>query len=123
MPPAVTTNFKVEAVFLKVAALSKNMEQRLTSSCFLGHVSDAELRVGGFHLPPLLVGEPEEAGERTLRRVRVLRPLLLALAGRARAHLLVLGSQHCKRQIFLSQPACFNRQAMLFRWIGKEFTI
>ncbi len=80
----------------------------MTSSGFLGHVSDAELRVGGLHLPPLLVGEPEEAGERTLRRVRVLRPLLLALARRARAHLLVLGSQHCTRQIFLSQ--CFNRQ-------------
>jgi hypothetical protein len=35
----------------------------------------------------------------------------------------VLGSQNCARQIFLSHPACFNRQAMLFRWIGKEFTI
>ncbi len=72
----------------------------MTSSCFLGHVSDAELRVGGLHLPPLLVGEPEEAGERTLRRVRVLRPLLLALARGARAHLLVSGSKHTSKIFF-----------------------
>ena len=45
------TNFKAVAVFLNC----RKGKRRVTSSGFLGHVSDAELRVGGLHLPPLLV--------------------------------------------------------------------
>ena len=52
----------------------------------LGNVSDGELRVGGLHLAPLLVGEPKEAGEGTLGGIWVFGFLLLPLVGRTRTH-------------------------------------
>src|SRR5699024_8808712 len=49
-----------------------------TSAKFLGNVSNRGVRHTGLDLSTLVVAKPEEGGQRTLGRVRVLGALLLA---------------------------------------------